>query len=304
MTRALARILKEKDIPVREGVSAATLSTFRIGGNVALLVEPRTLTELQETIEACQKSRAPFAILGKGSNVLFADEPITTVLIRTVNLNRYRETERGFAAQCGVSLPLLSLHAARRGLGGLTFACGIPGTLGGALVMNAGAYGECLCGVVKGVSALDVDTNEIKTLLPHELNSSYRYTVFQDKKYVALEVELVLRKGEDPEGLLQDIREKKAQRSRSQPLELPSAGSSFRRPSEELPVGKILEELGLKGLRCGNAAVSQKHAGFIVNLGGATAADVRSLIAQIQKITERERGISLIPEICFIPFEQ
>ena len=116
------------------------------------------------------------------------------------------------------------------------------------------------------------------------------------------EVELALRKGEDPEELLRDIQEKKAQRSRSQPLELPSAGSIFRRPREDLAVGKILDELGLKGLRCGNAAVSQKHAGFIVNLGGATAADVKSLIAQIQKITERERGISLIPEICFIPF--
>ena len=189
MTRGLADVLKEKNIPVREGVLAAALSTFRIGGPVALLIEPRNEAELIEAVRAAVLFERGFRVIGRGSNILFDDGEIATVLIRTTALNAVRETDAGFIAQCGVSLPALCDRAARRGLAGLTFACGIPGTIGGGVYMNAGAHEYALSDVLKSVTAYYPEADRKETYFVSELNSSYRYSRFQSENAVILSAE-------------------------------------------------------------------------------------------------------------------
>ncbi|MBR5601258.1 MAG: UDP-N-acetylmuramate dehydrogenase [Clostridia bacterium] len=301
MIRQLTDALKEKNIPYRTGVLTATLCSFRIGGVAALLIEPQCPGELVESVALCQRLNCPYYLVGRGSHLLFPDGAISTVLIRTAALQAIRETAHGLEAACGASLARLSYLAATQGMGGLTFAFGIPGTLGGGVYMNAGAHGGALSDVVRWVKYYDPEQDEIKTVFKNELSFSYRYSTFQSEKRVILSAELMLQRGHDPQALLQKMRKQSCARKTSQPLELPSAGSCFKRPSEGVPIAKMIDELGLKGLRIGGAAISQKHAGFVVNLGGATAADVKSLIKEIQKILQKERGITPQPELQFVP---
>ncbi len=301
--RAFEEVLKKKDIPYRTGVISATLCTFRIGGRVGIVIEPRCVGELIAAAKLCVAYGLPFAVIGRGSNLLFDDGEIKTVLIRSVFLDGVRVTQNGIFAHCGTSLMKLSHIAAREGLGGLSFACGIPGTLGGGLFMNAGAYGKSLADIVKQVRVLDFSTGEIKTLFNHQLNYSYRKSRFQTENEIVLDAFLALQAGADSQKLLREIVRLSEARKKAQPISLPSAGSVFRRPSPELPISKIIDELGLKGLRVGGAAVAREHAGFIVNVGGASAADVKKLISDIQKIVERERGIRPATELRFIPSE-
>ena len=301
MSLLLEEVLKNQEIPYRQGVLGSTLSTFRIGGRIALLIEPRCEGELIQTLRLCQRAGRNVRLLGRGSNVLFGDGIITDVIVRTVALDAIREEKGAICAACGVSLYTLCAYFARAGWCGMEFACGIPGTLGGALFMNAGAYGGCIGDLVESVRAYDFTRDEIKTYFVNELNFSYRKSVFKNENAVILSARL------HPAGYASstEIRDRMhalcAKRQKTQPLDLPNAGSIFKRPSPEIPVGKLLDELGMKGLRCGAAAVSDKHAGFIVNHGGAAADDVMCLIEQIQKITQKERGILLEPELCFIP---
>ena len=301
MTRDVADVLKDKNIPMRRGVLAATLSTFRIGGPVALLVEPRSEMELIAAVSIAACFEHSFRVIGRGSNILFDDGEIETILIRTTAVNAVRETDGGFFAQCGASLPLLCDRAARRGLDGLSVACGIPGTIGGGVYMNAGAHENALSDVLKSVTAYYPDSGRKETYLVSELNTSYRFSRFQRENAVILSAEFALENGADPAVLTEEMRALRAARRAAQPLDLPSAGSVFRRPGPAISVGKLLDELGQKGRRVGDAAVSEKHAGFIVNLGAARAADVKALIREIQKTAEKERGIRLVPELCFIP---
>ena len=301
MIARLKDVLNLREIPFREYVSAATLSTFALGGPVSLVIEPRCIGELIEAAMLCKRCDARFWVVGRGSNVVFADEMADTVLIRTVYLDAVRETPCGVRAECGATMMALSHDAACRGFGDLVFACGIPGTLGGALFMNAGAYGKNISELVKSVTALDLLTGEIKTILHHQLNYSYRNSVFQSKKLLILSAELRFCECRDRTAVFSEMRSLNRARRNAQPLDLPSGGSAFKRPCEQLAVGRLLEELGLKGMRRGNAAVSEKHAGFLVNLGGAKASDVTQLIREIQKIAEKERGIRLEPELRFIP---
>ena len=301
MRPLLEEVLKNQEIPYRQGVLGSSLSTFRIGGQIALLAEPRCEGELIQTLRLCQRAELSARLLGRGSNVLFGDGIISDVIVHTVALDAIREENGTIFAACGVSLYALCAYFARLGLCGMEFACGIPGTLGGALLMNAGAYGGCIGDLVESVRAYNFTRDEIKTYFADELNYSYRKSAFQCGSVAILSAKL------RPTGYASssEIRARMhvlcAKRREAQPLHLPNAGSVFKRPSPEISVGKLLDELGLKGLRCGAAAVSDKHAGFIVNHGGATANDVMCLIEQIQKITQKERGIRLEPELCFIP---
>jgi len=298
--RALAKRLKERDIPYRVDVSAKTLCTFRIGGTLALVIEPRCEWELCEAIALCRKGSIPFEILGNGSNVLFEDGYLSLAVIRTAALDVIRILPNGILAGSGVPLPRLCAVAAQNGLDGLQFACGIPATLGGALAMNAGAHGRSISDVVKKVKLVDTKTGEIRTDIHFEKNASYRNCGYEKKNTVFLNAELSLKADADPQALLAQIRHLKAQRKAVQPVEVPSAGCVFKRPHPDLPIGKLLDELGCKGMRVGGAEVSEKHAAFIVNTGGACAADVKVLMGNIQKIAKKERGMILSSEIGII----
>ena len=299
--RALAERLKERDIPYRTEVCAKSLCTFRIGGTVALVIEPRCEGELRHAISCCRACRVPFEILGNGSNVLFEDGYLSLAVIRTGAIDRCRVLEDGILADCGVMLARLCRLAADHGLDGIAALSGIPGTLGGALAMNAGAHGKQLSQLVRCVKILDLITGEIKTDFNFKKNASYRYCGYNTKNVLLLSAELHLEGGADPSILHAEINELKRKRIASQPLEYPSAGCVFKRPFPTISIGKFLDELGCKGMCVGGAEVSQKHAAFILNKGDATAADVKDLMLEIQKKAEKERGMTLAKEIRIIP---
>lgn len=290
----LVRKLKEWGIPYRSDVCAVTLCTFRIGGTVALVIEPRCEWELCEAVLLCRACRVPYEILGNGSNVLFEDGYLPLAVIRTKALDACRVLPTGLWAGCGATLPHLCHLAATSGLDGLAFACGIPATLGGALAMNAGAHGKQISDFVRSVKILDLKTGGIKTDFYFKKNASYRNNGYKGENLLFLSAELELQANADPDALLAEIKRMKAQRRASQPVEIPSAGCVFKRPHPDVPIGKLLDELGCKGMCEGGAEVSAKHAAFIVNKGGATAADVKTLIRKIQEKAEKERG--MIPE--------
>lgn len=289
---------------MRESVSTATLCTFRIGGVAALVALPRCKNELISAVRLARAHHTPFAVIGRGSNVLFGDGDIETVLISTRAIDGTRYTKSGVIADCGVPLAALSLATARRGFDDLSFACGIPGTLGGALLMNAGAHGHSISETVRSVQVYLCEKDDIETWFNDQLNYSYRNSVFQSKGAVILSAELAFQKNAAVVEILARIYALRTKRAQTQPTDLPSAGSTFKRTDPNVPISRVLDELGLKGLRVGGASVSQKHAGFIVNDGGATAKDVKSLIELIQNIVEKERGIRPQPELRFIPTDE
>ncbi len=301
MIGRLEGLLKERKIHYRKNVSAATLCTFRIGGMALLVAEPTCIGELIETVCLCKAFGCPFAVIGKGSNLLFSDREIKTVLIRTTALRAVQWHGDRMVAQCGVMLPRLAALAARVGYADLAFLCGIPGTLGGGILMNAGAHGKNLGDLLESVTYFDPAENKIKTIDHKKLNTSYRNSVFQQNYGIILTATLKLRQTAPAEEVFSKMSSLLAARTASQPLEYPNAGSAFRRFREDLPIGRVIDELGMKGLRHGGAAVSEKHAGFIVNLGNATAADVVALIGQVQNKMEGLRGVRPIPEYRFIP---
>lgn len=304
MIRRLKKKLEEQGILYREQVPTATLCTFQIGGIATLVVTPQCEKELVDTVSLCQGLGIPFVLIGRGSNLLFEDGRITAVLIRTTALDAVRLTRNGIYASCGVFLPRLCLVAAREGLGGLEFACGIPGTLGGALTMNAGAHGSAISDVVKSVRLLDLCDGKIKTDFHFKQNTSYRNCGYKPDSVLFLSAELELEPGTDTGMILAQMRAYSTTRRAAQPLSFPSAGCVFRRPDPHIPIGKLLEETGCKGMAVGGASVSEKHAAFIVNNGGASANDVEILIQKIQKKVQKERGIFLKPEIRIIPSEE
>lgn len=300
----LEKTLKSREVPFRKNVSTATLSTFRIGGVCAFVIEPRCKGELIFAISACRHAALSYAIIGQGSNILFDDEALPPVLIRTVGLSGVRAENERFFCDTGASLSTLARRAAKSGFADLTFAAGIPGTVGGGVYMNAGAHERSLGEVVEKVTVYHPDLDKIKTYFHEKLSFSYRKSVFQSNNAVVLDATLLCRERCDPTVILAEIRSLCALRAKSQPLSLPSAGSTFLRTEDGTSMGKIIDSLGLKGMRRGNAAISEKHAGFIVNLGGATARDVRELIADVQDIVEKNYGFRPRTEIRFVTENQ
>lgn len=277
------------DEPMREHTS------FKIGGPADALVIPATVAELRGAIEFAAGRGLPWLILGRGSNLLVRDGGIRGLVIKTglclrEMSNRGSEIEAG----AGITLAELANEAARLGLAGLAFAAGIPGTLGGGIFMNAGAYGGELSQVVQSVTAYYPGQGP-RTWTAAELDLGYRSSRFQREQAVIESLRLLLTPGDE-----RAIREEMAcyarRRQEKQPLNLPSAGSVFRRPPGGY-AGTLIEETGLKGRRVGQAQVSEKHANFIVNLGGATAADVLALIELVRRAVEERTGILLEPEI-------
>ena len=270
-------------------------TSFRIGGPAQVLVCPKNEAELQAVFAFCQSAGASFRILGGGTNILAPDDGVSGVIVSTRGLDTLELSDaEKVTAGAGVPLARLAVFAQQHGLTGLEFAHGIPGTVGGGMYMNAGAYGGELVQVAVSARFLTPD-GTILTLTGAEMGLSYRHSAFMDRVGVIVSATFRLREG-DPEIIRDRMRELMEKRRASQPLDLPSAGSTFKRPVGGYAAA-LIQEAGLKGLRVGGAAVSEKHSGFVVNLGGATSADVLELIAQIQARVQASSGIPLEPEI-------
>ena len=273
----------------------AGYTSFRIGGPADLLVEVNTRAELAELVGYCERTGLPWFFLGRGTNVLVDDAGFRGVVLRLgPDFARITAEDHCLRAGAGAPLALVAETAARHGLSGLEFAAGIPGSLGGGIFMNAGSYGGELKDVVVAAEVYQPGTG-FASLNREELQFGYRSSILQKTGGILVEALLRLTPG-DEAAIRARMKELNAQRRAKQPLEYPSAGSVFKRP-EGAFAGKLIEEAGLKGRRIGQAQVSPKHAGFIVNLGGATARDVLALIEEVQTAVFQRTGFRLEPEI-------
>lgn len=270
-------------------------TSFRIGGPAKRMALPTKTEELVVLDGFLREAGARVVVLGNGTNVLFPDEGLDAAVIATGELGGVERTgEEELAAEAGVSLARLAAFAWKEELTGLEFAHGIPGSLGGGVVMNAGAYDGSLSDVLTEVTALWPDG--VRTHPAEELELSYRHSLFTEHpEAVVLRARVRLRRG-DPEAIKVRMDELMERRKASQPLEYPSAGSTFKRPAGHF-AGRLIEDCGLKGTRVGGAEVSTKHAGFLINTGGATCADVLGLIERVQKTVYDAKGVMLEPEV-------
>lgn len=269
-------------------------TTFRIGGPASLYITPEQ-DQVADIVKLCRQFGVPFFIIGNGSNLLVSDQGIRGVVIEIgQNMKDIRLMGNQMIAQAGASLAAIARAAAQESLSGLEFASGIPGFLGGGLYMNAGAYGGELSQVVTKVHCLTPQGEQI-SLTKEELDFGYRHSVFQDKKCIILSAELQLESG-DKEQIVQTMKELNAQRMEKQPLEYPSAGSTFKRPLGHF-AGKLIQDAGLAGYSVGDAEISKKHCGFVINKGKATANDVRQLMSEVSDIVREKFGVNLEAEV-------
>lgn len=293
MYSELERIMSPGVVKYNELMTKYT--TFQIGGPVDILIEPDSTDQLRQVLLWCQQNEMPFFIFGAASNILVLDKGIRGVGIRLGDrFKRCSVENQVVTAQSGILLAELSRIAAAHSLSGLEFAEGIPGTLGGAVVMNAGAYDHEMKEILIEASAINA-AGDFFTLPAAKLELSYRHSVFQENGLIVVSARMQLTTGVQ-QNIIDKMQELAQTRASKQPLEMPSAGSVFKRP-EGYYVGPMLEQLGLKGFQIGGAQVSAKHAGFIVNAGGATAADVIALIEEIKARACKEYGVDLHPEI-------
>ncbi|MFB3844253.1 MAG: UDP-N-acetylmuramate dehydrogenase [Candidatus Cloacimonadaceae bacterium] len=277
-------------------------TTFQVGGPADLYLTPKGIRQLCALLLWLKKSQIPAFVIGRGSNLVVSDKGIRGAVINTDKLNRIRLKDDLIQAECGVNLSSLSKWSAKHRFTGLEFACGIPGSVGGAVYMNAGAYDGEISQVLESsrVLVFDVEkeTYRIINLNWDEHAFFYRHSIFQDKPLIHLSSSFRL-KTEQPEKIWAAIESYTRAREEKQPLEFPSAGSVFRRP-QGYYTAKLIEECGLKGFRIGGAAVSEKHCGFIINLGNATAQDIRKVIEHIQETVYAKFGVTLQTEVKFI----
>lgn len=291
----LVETLKAWGIPALEQEPLSLHTSFQIGGPARLFASPQNVEQLSRLIRHCRTEQIKYFVLGKGSNLLADDQGFDGVIIEIgPAFSHLSRSENLVSCGAGVPLTKLALFAASEGLAGLAFSYGIPGSVGGAVYMNAGAYGGEMKDVLASVTHLD-ENGEICTLQSGELELSYRHSVYFDNHCVILEARLEMQEG-DPSVIRAEMEEYMSRRKATQPLEMPSAGSTFMRPPGKF-AGPLIECCGLKGYRIGGAQVSEKHAGFVVNAGGATAKDVLTLIEYIQKTVLEKTGVALNCEI-------
>lgn len=290
-------VLSESDI--RENAPLGAVTTFRCGGCAKRLISPKNTEELQAVVRLLSDAGEPYFVLGRGSNILVSDEGYegTVVSLREHmnSISRLSGTE--LRAEAGVMLPELAREALSFGLSGLEFASGIPGSVGGGLVMNAGAYGSELKNVVTGAELLFPD-GSIRRLSNEELQLSYRHSVIPELKAAVLSADFRLEPGSS-EAIREKMEDLNSRRREKQPLNYGSAGSTFKRPPGYF-AGKLIEDAGLKGFRIGDAAVSEKHAGFVINLGNACASDVYRVICHVQQTVKARFGVMLEREVILL----
>ena len=274
-------------------------SSFRIGGAADLALFPKSSDELCQALTFLRTQDVPILVIGNGSNVVFSDEGYRGVVVFTGKCRKIKIEGDTVYADAGVQLSALSSAVRDESLSGLEFAFGIPGTLGGAIYMNAGAYGGSMSDVCISSEYYDLKTGQVFGLLGDEQCFDYRKSIYQEHpEYIILSATLKLKKGKRRQ-ITEQMRMYWEKRKNAQPLELPNAGSTFKRPEGHF-AGKLIEDCGLKGLTVGGAQVSTKHAGFIVNIGGATCEDVKRLIEQIKATVLQQTGVELECEIRFL----
>ncbi len=289
----LKNIVSEEDILTREYMKNHT--SFKIGGSADFLVTPRTVDQIQNLIKTLKKENIPVFIMGNGSNLLVSDKGIRGVVIKlSKNFSSFSISGDEVTAQSGILLSTLSKSIVNESLSGFEFASGIPGTIGGAVTMNAGAYDSEMKNIVEEVVAMDMDGN-IKTFTNQEMNFRYRKSRVTDETLVVLEAKLKLEKGniEDIKAKIDDFT---VRRTTKQPLTAYSAGSTFKRP-EGYFAGKLIEDAGLKGIIMRNAAVSSLHSGFVINTGDATCENILELIEFIKLTVFSKFGVMLEEEV-------
>ena len=247
-------------------------------------------------LSVCGEEQVPVTVIGNGSNLLVGDQGIRGVVICIGSgMRGIRVDGEKIFLEAGVTLAAAAKQAAKAGLTGLEFASGIPGTFGGAVVMNAGAYGGEMKDVIVSVRVISED-GEILTLSKEELDLSYRHSVIPERGYLVIDGELLLTREKDPDQITERMEELKKKRIEKQPLEYPSAGSTFKRP-EGYFAGKLIMDAGLRGFSVGGAAVSEKHCGFVINKGNATAADICALMDEVTRIVKEKYAVTLEPEV-------
>lgn len=291
----LQSILEKEQISINEPMHRHT--TFRVGGPADYYIRPRG-EQIPAVMKACREEGIPVQIIGKGSNLLVGDKGIRGLVLEIGQMmDQISIHGECIEAQAGVTLAKIAKAAFRAGLTGLEFAEGIPGTVGGAVVMNAGAYGGEIKNVLTHAEILDED-GKIKSLSVEELELSYRHSCFPKRKGVVLKAVFQLETGNSDE-IKSSMEELRNRRMEKQPLEFPSAGSTFKRP-EGYFAGKLIMDAGLTGYQIGGAEVSKKHCGFVINKGNATAKDILLLMEEVTKKVEEKFGVELIPEVKII----
>lgn len=294
----LATVLETDQIRREEPLSRHT--TFRVGGPAEYLVTPQ-IAQIPQVVELCRRYDLPLTVIGNGSNLLIADGGLRGVVmeigkaasgIRVID-------EEDLAVSAGSLLSETAAFAAKEGLAGMEFAAGIPGSLGGAVVMNAGAYGGEMKDILSGVRVL-TQRGEIRVRPADELDLSYRHSRMMDEQDIVLEARLNLTQDSTAviRARMEELRKKRVEK---QPLEYPSAGSTFKRP-EGYFAGKLIEDAGLRGFRVGDAQVSEKHCGFVINRGAATAAQILELMQEVQRRVREHSGVDLEPEVRLLGF--
>lgn len=300
--RELADILQSNKIRLQEPLSKHT--TFRVGGMADYLVTPENTAELSAILALCKENHIPYLVIGNGSNLLFSDEGYRGVVIQ---IKEWKEPIQFFEeaegvkvlVPAGVMLSKLAMEIAEKGLKGFEFAAGIPGTLGGAIVMNAGAYDGEIKDYFLYADILDENGEKVR-YYSNDMNFSYRMSSLQEKEAIVLRAAFRFQSGNKHE-IKQKIEEFQALRKQKQPLEYPSAGSTFKRPKGYY-AGKLIMDAGLRGFRIGGAMISEKHCGFVINVDHATAADIYSIILEVRARVEEKFGVILEPEIKQIGF--
>ena len=283
---------------VREGEPMSEHTTFKVGGPADLYVVPESASEVRDVFLACEEAGVDCFVLGRGSDLLVSDEGYRGVIVAVGDgLMGVSVDGTEMTCQAGVDLREASEMACELGLSGLEFACGIPGSVGGACFMNAGAYGGCVADVLKCVRVLAPD-GSMDVVEASELDMGYRKSRVASDGLIVLSATFGLERG-DPERIRATMDDLMSRREEKQPLDLPSAGSTFKRPEGHF-AGKLIMDAGLQGYRVGGAEVSRKHAGFVVNVGGATASDVHAVIEHVQDEVERQFGVRLEPEVRFL----
>lgn len=290
------QVLGKEQVLFEEPMKSHT--TFRIGGPAEVFIMPKSIKQVQMAVKICQEEQIPYFILGNGSNLLVSDRGYRGVIIQMDrNMGEIQVEGTEIQAAAGALLSSIAVAARRESLTGFEFAGGIPGTLGGAVVMNAGAYGGEIKDVLKEVTVMDGD-GKIFTLPASELEMGYRTSIIKTAGYLVLSARITLSRGKE-EDIKARTRELSEMRTQKQPLDYPSAGSTFKRP-EGYFAGKLIMDSGLRGYSVGGAMVSEKHCGFVINKGNATAEDVVSLMKHVTEVVREKYGVTLEPEVKFL----
>lgn len=283
----------EKDAPL------SSYSSFKIGGNCTFAVHPKSIDALCSLVEFTREHKIRTLVFGNASNVLFCDEGIDACIIFTTQLKTIELRDGKIYAEAGVTLTELSKFAYKCGFEGAEFLCGIPGNIGGGIFMNAGAYEHSISEIISSSTYFDESDGKIKTISLNEHDFGYRHSIYEDTERVILSATFECKKAENPDEVKALMDDHIRTRSAKQPLEYPSAGSVFKRYPGYY-TSKLIDEAGLKGCTVGGAQISEKHAGFIVNRGGATAKDVLALVKKVQDAIFEKHGIHIECEIRLI----